>query len=137
MNLHLLNRFFNNQFLAIMEQFIKFGMSMPHFNPNTLEICCPCSRCKNKKLCNLDEVSQHLQSYGFFDNYYEWVYQREIDAIFGAFLNESRQHEECSSSLFGRNTVHDMFDNVAINPIRFGNMEQMVHDNLGCHPNAF
>jgi hypothetical protein len=67
MYLRIIDGLLNDQFVAGVEQFVEFCMSMPRFNPQ--EVRCPCQRYKNRNLIPVDDVRYHLVSRGFVNNY--------------------------------------------------------------------
>lgn len=86
-----------------------------------------------------DEKSQHIYSRGFIDNYYQWDCLSKQNVISSALLNDSGQHEQCSSLLVSGNTIwfDDMLDNAAMtHPNGYGNIDKMVYYGFGCQPNV-
>ena len=57
-------------YLQRVMDFIKFSCKNVH-NEET-EIVCPCKKCRNVKLVNIDSVKEHLVVEGFYPGYTRW-----------------------------------------------------------------
>ncbi|CAH9094712.1 unnamed protein product [Cuscuta europaea] len=61
-----------DEFLKGIEQFIKFALEQKNFMDGD-KIRCPCTKCKNLKFKDSDDVAWDLYKKGFVDNYYNWT----------------------------------------------------------------
>ncbi|KAF7801033.1 uncharacterized protein G2W53_044445 [Senna tora] len=66
----------NCAFIDGVEEFVSFVLSPPNFVSNG-QIHCPCSRCDNTKLFDVETVKVHLYSRGFIPNYDQWSFHGE------------------------------------------------------------
>ena len=62
-----------NEFVAGVDEFIKFALSQDDRYKDGEKIRCPCKKCKNRKFFMLDEVTVHLYQKGFVEGYFNWT----------------------------------------------------------------
>ena len=68
---------YTDEFLNGVEEFVSFACQQA--NSSNGKIRCPCSKCKNLKYLNPDEVRVHLYKKGFIPNYWYWTCHGEND----------------------------------------------------------
>ncbi|KAL2921805.1 Ectonucleotide pyrophosphatase/phosphodiesterase family member 6 [Bienertia sinuspersici] len=71
---------------------------------------CPCVKCVNNKLLNLDDVNYHLLQYGIMRNYSTWVFHGEnVDQVSTSPSTEPMVEKETMTHMDMRQLVHDAF----------------------------
>ncbi|KAL8140506.1 hypothetical protein V2J09_006527 [Rumex salicifolius] len=89
-----------NGFIDGVEIFIEFATSQVHLMDGS-KINCPCSKCKNGRFQEIDDVRVHLYTKGFVDSYYSWTEHGELPFVSASNMNDM--------NIFGIGI--DMFDN--------------------------
>ncbi|KAL8153613.1 hypothetical protein V2J09_011373 [Rumex salicifolius] len=89
-----------NEFINGVEIFIEFATLQVHLMDGS-KIKYPCSKCKNERLQEIDDVRVHLYTKGFVDTYYWWTAHGEL-----SFVSVSNQN---NINIFGIGI--DLFDN--------------------------
>ncbi|XP_021763981.1 uncharacterized protein LOC110728645 [Chenopodium quinoa] len=93
----------NPEFVKGVDKFMQYVKDNPKSsNPN--EVRCPCAKCKNKRLWDLDTVKLHLFQAGFVPNYYEWMCHRE--GFPTVPVSGSNEYREMVFNAFGQSQDH-------------------------------
>ena len=68
--------YLNPNFIKRVHVFVQFAISQPEWADGP-RIRCPCSKCKNRKFLEIENVKLHLVQKGFVGDYYEWRFHGE------------------------------------------------------------
>ncbi|CAM8902867.1 unnamed protein product [Rhodiola kirilowii] len=61
----------NYVFIAGVNQFVETAVSNGHLSSNN-KMRCPCTKCKNRRFIYIRMLEEHLYTYGFTPNYFNW-----------------------------------------------------------------
>ncbi|KAL2893428.1 Acyl-coenzyme A oxidase [Bienertia sinuspersici] len=88
---------------------------------------CPCVKCVNNKLLDLDDVNYHLLQYGIMSNYSTWVFHGEsVDQVSTSTSTEPVVEKETLTHMDMRQLVHDAFGHSGDDPYISENMDEGV-----------
>lgn len=65
------------EFINGVQEFLEFAKQQESYK-TSLEMRCPCSKCKNCRHLDIESIREPLHKKGFDTNYYEWVYHGEF-----------------------------------------------------------
>ena len=73
------------EYIEGVKEFVKLACQN---NPLSIEVTCPCKRCRNVKLVKKDLLGEHLMVNGFLPSYTRWIFHGE-DLPASVPLNEN------------------------------------------------
>ncbi|XP_031111768.1 uncharacterized protein LOC116015735 [Ipomoea triloba] len=78
---------YTDEFLMGVEEFVNYASTLPVYM-DSMQIRCPCSKCKNRVHLSADDVRVHLYKKGFEPNYWIWTCHGELTPSIQPYMNE-------------------------------------------------
>ena len=112
--------YLNLKFVKGVHVFVQFAISQPEWTDGP-RIRCSCSKCKNQKFLETENVKLHLVQKGFVADYYEWRFHGETTT------HRNYEQGECHTSAYATessNPYHTMVRDVGGHDLDFDTMEE-------------